>query len=147
LGDGLVSASHLVRRTTRAGEPEASMAPAVITEIVTRLRDAPGEARLTSGPLSDEEEARLDVVALEDVEHLPRRARMGSGVEGEGDRAARAVAWQAAAEGEGMRAPRVHRPQRGSGEERRRRHDARSRASLPSPRTRPTISSAACTRR
>src|SRR5262249_47757277 len=121
--------------------------PGVMAGSVPRLSDAPGEARLTSGPLSDEEEARLDAVALEDIEHLWRRLRIGSVVEREGDRPARALASPAAAEGEGMRAPRVHRPQRWSGEQHRLRHDARSRASLPSPRTRPTISSAACTRR
>ena len=85
LGDGVVAVADLPRGAVGPAAPEARVAPGVVAQVVTAVRDPAGHRGGVRGAPADQEESALDALALQDVEDPRRALTVRPVVEGERD--------------------------------------------------------------
>src|SRR5882672_1443135 len=113
LGDGGVPVADLPLGAVGPAAPEARVAPGVVAQVVTALRDPAGHRGGVRGAPADQEEGALDALALQDVEDPRRGLTVRPVVEGERDGPPLSRAAPHAGEGEQVRAPGVGAPEGG----------------------------------
>ena len=83
--NGLIGSVDLVAQEVERAPDHSRVGEGVVAQLVPRLRDAPTHARVLDETAPDQEEGRLHLLGLEEIEHLARVLGGRPIVEGEGD--------------------------------------------------------------